>query len=65
VAEHRTIHLLYPEDRYVLDDTIEGWFWDAVADGDIRPSDWFEHTPHLEGMIEALSDIGVITVAKD
>lgn len=61
----RMYHLLYPEDKWVSEDKIESWFWDAVKDGDIRPSDWFTHTPTIDKMVEALSDIGCITLAKD
>ena len=52
------IHIIYPDDRYVDEDVIRGWYRDAVADGDIEEAD---HEVDLWEAIRLLEDVGHIT----
>jgi hypothetical protein len=57
------IHIIWPEDRIVSDETIRGWFADAVEDKWVAPDRLGTKT--VEGMAAVLQDIGFITIAKD
>ena len=56
----KTFALLYPERRSVSADTIERWYFDAVANGELI----YEHDS-TEDMADALADVGFITLAED
>lgn len=57
------IYIVYPEKRWVYDETIITWFTDAVADGLIDTThNW--KTEDVKEMAAILEDIGHITVGK-
>lgn len=55
------VHILYPERRAVSEETIFGWYRDAVANGEVE--DLGEH-PTLDAVTAALDDAGLITSTK-
>jgi hypothetical protein len=58
---HKLYYLTYPDERIVLDDTIESWFMDALANNEIG-LDYLE-ARDPDTMAEALADMGFITLA--
>ena len=55
-----TIFIVYPDERFVPDETIKTWFLDAIANREIPPE---ALTNDVEAMADALSDVGHITRA--
>lgn len=56
-----TVHIVWPERRTVSEETVRGWYFDAVANKEVE--DLGEH-PTLEQVVAALDDAGLITSAK-
>lgn len=57
-----TFHIVYPERRIVSAKTIESWFRDAIANGEI--DDEFAGCLTVQIMARALDNAGIITLAK-
>jgi hypothetical protein len=57
------IQIIWPEKRFVTEETIEGWFADAVADNEVSPDDISAKTPMDKARV--LEDIGKITVGTE
>ena len=57
------IRIIWPEKRFVSDDTIAEWFADRVADNEIAPQ--YLGAKDTETMARALEDAGIITRGKD
>jgi hypothetical protein len=55
-----TWHILWPEIRTVSDETIRGWYRDAVANGEVERTELTE----TEEMARELSIAGVITLGR-
>lgn len=56
------IKLLYPEQRYVTEGIIQGWYSDAIANGDVCAP--FITDNNTNAMIDELEDGGLIAVCK-
>jgi len=56
------IYIVYPERKFVSEETIAGWFADAVENREISPE--YLGATDLETMIRALNDAGIITTAR-
>ena len=56
------IYIVYPERRYVTEETIAGWFADAVENREISPE--YLGAKDTATMVRALNDAGIITTAR-
>ena len=64
-ARMNTIHILYPENRWVTAETIIGWAQDSYINiGDYGPDDPCQEPKTLEEAVLWLQDTGEITFAK-
>lgn len=55
-------NIVYPETRSVGEDTIRGWYADAVDNGEIEEAD---HEVDLFEAARLLDDAGIITVSGE
>lgn len=53
-------NLVYPERRVVSEDTIETWYSDALANGEVEPT---PTEPSVFEKAAALDDSGIITIS--